>query len=139
MPMRKAILVPPGEGRRYAMGPIVSVFKADGSETDRGYSISEWWLEPNTQGPGAHEHDEDDVFYVLAGVMSFLIDGSWIDAAAGAFVLIPGGQKHDFENRGSVRSGVLNFSVPGGFEENMPMIQDWFREHPPGWAGKDAG
>jgi hypothetical protein len=25
----------------------------------------------------------------------------------------------------------LNISVPGNFEENMPGIADWFREHPP--------
>lgn len=27
---------------------IGAVFKADGDETRRKYSISEWWLEPNT-------------------------------------------------------------------------------------------
>ena len=36
------------------MGRIGAVFKADGEETAGRYSISEWWLEPNTQGPGAH-------------------------------------------------------------------------------------
>ena len=54
------------------MGRISAVFKADGDETQKGYSISEWWLEPNTQGPGAHSHAEDDVFYVIEGTMSFL-------------------------------------------------------------------
>ena len=42
------------------MGRISSVFKADGEETAKGYSISEWWLEPHTKGPGAHAHPEDD-------------------------------------------------------------------------------
>jgi len=64
---RKPIVLKPGSGRAYPMGRISAVFKADGKETDDRYSISEWWLEPDTTGPGAHAHDEDDVFYVLEG------------------------------------------------------------------------
>ncbi|MGQ0543748.1 MAG: cupin domain-containing protein [Betaproteobacteria bacterium] len=117
------------------MGRIAAVFKADGSETAAGYSISEWWLEPHTQGPGAHSHAEDDVFYVLEGTMSFRLGDEWLDASRGAFVLVPGGMTHDFENRGAVRAGVLNLSVPGNFERSMPEIARWFAEHPPGHAG----
>ena len=117
------------------MGRIRSVFKADGDETGQRYSISEWWLEPNTNGPGAHSHEEDDVFYVLEGVMSFLIGDDWIDAPQGSFVLAPGGVTHDFENRSTSRAGVLNLSVPGEFESNMPMIAQWFEEHPAGDLG----
>ena len=75
------------------------------------------------------------MFYVLDGVMSFLVDGAWIDAARGAFVLVPGGTMHDFENRGAVRAGVLNLSIPGSFEQHMPGIAAWFAEHPPGRTG----
>jgi mannose-6-phosphate isomerase-like protein (cupin superfamily) len=126
---RAAIVLAPGEGRRYAMGRITSVFKADDAET-AGYSISEWWLEPRTRGPGAHDHPEDDVFYVIAGTMSILVGESWVDAGPGSFVLIPGGMRHDFENRGDVRAGVLNFSS-GVFEPAMPSIVEYFAEHPP--------
>jgi mannose-6-phosphate isomerase-like protein (cupin superfamily) len=133
---RRPIILAPGEGRSYPMGRIAALFKADGDETAKGYSISEWWLEPNTQGPGAHSHEADDVFYVLEGTMSFLVGGKWIDAPKGSFVLVPGGTTHDFENRGTVRAGALNFSAPGTFEEDMPAIAQWFKEHPPGDAGK---
>ncbi len=107
------------------------MFKADGDETQAAYSVSEWWLEPHTQGPGAHSHEEDDVFYVIEGTMSFLIGDRWIDAPKGSFVLAPGGTTHDFENRSSSRAGVLNFSIPGSFEESMPAISNWFAENPP--------
>src|SRR5215831_14694737 len=122
--IRKPIVLRPGGGRTYAMGQIEAVFKADGPESANGYSISEWWLEPKTTGPGAHSHQEDDVFYVLAGTMSFLVGDRWVEAEAGSFVLVPGGITHDFQNRGTVRSGVLNFSVPGGFEQDMPAITE---------------
>ena len=132
---REALFLAPGEGRTYPMGGISALFKADGTETDGRYSISEWWLEPNTQGPGAHSHPEDDVFYVLEGTMSFLVGDRWLDAPAGSFVLAPAGMTHDFENRGSSRAGVLNFSAPGNFEQHMPDIADWFAKNPPGQAG----
>ena len=131
---RKPIVLAPGGGRAYAMGRIAAVFKADGSETDNGYSISEWWLDPHCKGPGPHSHAEDDVLYVLAGTMSILVDQQWHDAEAGSFVLIPGNVVHDFENRTDHRAGVLNFSTPGGFEPQMPDIVAWFQQHPPAQA-----
>src|SRR5678816_3428544 len=122
---RKAVILGPGEGRSYPMGRIAAVFKADESESESRYSISEWWLEPHMQGPGPHSHPEDDIFYVIEGTMSFLVGGEWIDAPKGSFVLVPGGVTHDFENRTSKRAGALNFSIPGGFEEDMPGIAEW--------------
>jgi len=113
------------------MGRISAIFKADGDETNKAYSVSEWWLEPHTQGPGAHSHEEDDVFFVIEGTMSFLLDDHWVDAVAGSFVLAPGGMTHDFENRSSRRAGVLNFSIPGNFEQDMPAIAQWFAKNPP--------
>lgn len=129
---RRPIVLPAGAGRSYPMGRISAVFKADESESANRYSISEWWLEPKTKGPGIHSHEEDDVFYVLEGTMSFFVGGDWIDASTGAFILIPGGEAHDFENRSERRAGVLNISAPGGFEPNMPAISEWFKQHPPG-------
>lgn len=131
---RAAVILGPGEGRRYDMGRISAVFKADGAETRQGYSISEWWLEPNTQGPGPHAHPEDDIFFVIEGVMSVLVGEQWTDAPVGSFVLVPGGTTHDFENRSAQRAGVLNLSIPGAFEAHMPSIVEWYRAHPPGDA-----
>ena len=131
---RVGIVLFPGEGRSYPIGRISAVFKADGEETQRGYSISEWWLEPNTQGPGAHSHAEDDVFYVIEGNMSIFVGDRWIDAAKGSFILAPAGTTHDFENRSSSRAGILNFSIPGDFEKHMPAIVKRFGANPP----KDA-
>ena len=131
----KPIVLAPGQGRTYALGRIAAVFKADGDETASRYSISEWWLEPHTKGPGAHSHAEDDIFYVIEGTMSVFVGETWTDAPKGSFVLIPGGVVHDFENRGDTRAGILNFSIPGGFEPEMPDIARWFEAHPPGYAG----
>jgi mannose-6-phosphate isomerase-like protein (cupin superfamily) len=128
---RAPIVLAPGDGRRYDMGPIRATFLADRRDTVTAYSISTWRLEAHTTGPGAHSHPEDDVFLVTEGTMSFLVDGAWREAPTGTFVLVPGGAIHDFENRGEVPATVFNISVPGEFEEHMPGIVAWFREHPP--------
>ena len=131
---RLPVVLGPGEGRSYDMGRIQAVFKADGDEAAGLYSTSEWRLAPNTTGPGAHSHPEDDVFYVLEGTMSFLAGDQRIDAPQGSFVLVPGGVTHDFENRSAAPAAVLNVSCPGDFEQHMPGIAAWFADHPPGDA-----
>lgn len=134
MKKRQPIILAPGEGRAYPMGRISSVFRADGAETGETYSVSEWWLEPNTKGPGTHSHEDDHVYYVLEGTMSVSIDGIWSHCSKGAFILIPGGTPHDFENRSQARAGILSFNNKSGFEKQMPSIVDWFKENPPGNA-----
>ncbi len=59
MASRQGLVLTPGEGRSYSMGGMSAVFKSDGDETEGKYTISEWWLEPHTQGPGAHSHPGD--------------------------------------------------------------------------------
>jgi mannose-6-phosphate isomerase-like protein (cupin superfamily) len=70
------------------MGRISAVFKSDGKETGGRSSISEWWLEPHTEGPGAHSHAEDDIFYVIEGTMSVLIGDRWVDTPRGRSVRV---------------------------------------------------
>jgi mannose-6-phosphate isomerase-like protein (cupin superfamily) len=132
---RKALILRPGQGRSYPMGRMRAVFIADTGETDSRYSVSEWWLEPNTRGPGTHAHPEDHVFYVIEGTVSIVIDGEWFHAARGSYALIPGGTPHDFENRGNDRCGFISLNVPGGFELAMPRITQWFASNPLSDAG----
>jgi mannose-6-phosphate isomerase-like protein (cupin superfamily) len=127
----QSIILEAGEGRKYDCVTMTAIFKADENETDDKYSISEWWLEPNSKGPGAHQHDDnDEVFYVLEGSCSFLIGDKWIEANKGTFLRVPAKTMHDFANRSNERTGMLNFFIPGGFERNMPSIVEWFKENP---------
>lgn len=126
------LILLPGKGRVYNCGPMTAIFKADENETNGKYSISEWWLEPGSTGPGAHSHeDNDEVFYVLEGTTSFLVGDKWINAEKGAFIRIPANTIHDFTNKTNEKTGILNFFIPGGFEKDMPEIVKWFEKNPP--------
>ena len=127
-----AIYLPPDGGRRYELGAIKAVFKGDEEETGQRYSISEWLLDPYTDGPGVHSHKNNhDIFYVLQGIASILIGEKWLDASEGSFVLIPENTNHDFRNNTGTVLKLLNFFVPGGFEHNMPDVVQWFKENRP--------
>lgn len=132
--VRKALILTPGQGRSYPMGRMRAVFIADTAETDSRYSVSEWWLDPNTKGPGTHAHPEDHVFYVIEGTVSMVINGEWSHAVRGSYALIPGGTPHNFENHGNVRCGFISLNVPGGFELAIPNIVQWFAANPLGDA-----
>lgn len=124
------LLLKAGEGRIYKCGTMTAVFKADENETADKYSISEWWLEPNSDGPGAHQHeDNDEVFYGIEGKTSILVGEKWFEISKGDFLRIPAKTIHDFANNTNEKSGILNFFIPGGFERNMPSIVKWFNEN----------
>ena len=111
----EVIVLGPGEGRAYAIGPMRGVFKADGVETGDRYCVSEWSVEPGCEGPGAHSHEaQEEVFLVTEGTMSFLVGSEWLDAPAGTFLRIPAGVTHDFANRTTSPATAFNVFIPGG-------------------------
>lgn len=118
---RAPLVVQADQGRRYDMGRMHAIFRAD-AETAGRYSISEWWLEPHTRGPGAHQHSDDHIYYVLEGALSVGLDGDWSVVEKGGCVVIPGGTPHDFQNRSDARAGFLSINDSSGFEERMPGI-----------------
>ncbi len=123
------IVLAPGAGRAYDLGPMRGVFKADGPETQDRYCVSEWSVEPRGAGPGAHHHDaNEELFLVTDGTMAFLLGDEWVDAPRGTFLRIPAGMTHDFENRTDAPATAFNVFLPGGFEAG-------FRE----WAAGPEG
>jgi quercetin dioxygenase-like cupin family protein len=111
------LVLAPGAGRAYEIGPMRGVFKADGPETGDRYCVSEWFVEPRESGPGSHRHEaNEELFLVTEGTMWFLVGEDWIEAPRGTFLRVPAGVVHDFENRSDERAGAFNVFIPGGFE-----------------------
>ena len=117
------IILAPGAGRAYDLGPLRGVFKADGPETGDRYCVSEWSVEPRQPGPGAHHHDaNEELFLVTEGTLWFRVGDDWVEAPVGTFLRIPAGVVHDFENRGAEPATAFNVFLPGGFEA---PFRDW--------------
>lgn len=124
---RSVILLKREQGRKYNLGPMTAIFKADKEETDNKYSVSEWWLEPHSEGPVAHLHENIvQTFYVFEETVSFFVHDKWIDAETGTFIRIPESTMHTFANRTGKKTGFINFDIPGGFEKDMPSMAAWF-------------
>ena len=129
---RRSLVVRPDEGRAYEMGRMRAVFFADGDETGDRYSISEWSLEARTEGPGAHSHPDDHVFYVIEGTLGLVLDGQREEAPRGSYAVIPGGVQHDFDNPGAETCRFISINAPAGFEQMMPQLVKWFADNPLG-------
>jgi mannose-6-phosphate isomerase-like protein (cupin superfamily) len=109
------LVLAPGAGRAYEIGPMRGVFKADGPETGDRYCVSEWFVEPRESGPGPHRHEaSEELFLVTEGTMWFLVGEDWIEAPRGTFLRVPAGVTHDFENRSDERAAAFNVFIPGG-------------------------
>jgi mannose-6-phosphate isomerase-like protein (cupin superfamily) len=122
------IILAPGAGRAYEIGPMRGVFKADGLETGDRYCVSEWSVAPGGQGPGPHRHDSnEELFLVTEGTLTFLVGDDWLEAPRGTFLRIPAGVRHDFENRGGERASAFNVFIPGGFEA---PFRSWLERSP---------
>lgn len=129
------LVIAPEDGRTYPMGRMSAVFKADLDETDSTLSVSEWWLEPNTEGPHLHQHPESHLFYVIDGSLSVYLQGKdWFEAGKGSYIYIPGETEHGFENRSDEKVGFISINTPGGFEQSLPHIVNYFEDNPLGDA-----
>ena len=84
---RDPVILGPGEGRPYAMGRLSALLKTDGQETQQGYSISEWWLDPHTKGPDPHAHNVTHRFEnrtsERAGFLNVSVPGSFEEVMPG--------------------------------------------------------
>jgi mannose-6-phosphate isomerase-like protein (cupin superfamily) len=118
-----AVFRGPGDGDRVTIGPGKATFKAEGTEADGFFSLSETVLGPGFPGPVAHSHRAMvDSFYVLEGRLSLSLGGEPVEAGPGDFSLVPPRAVHTFANRGNEPVRLLNLMAPGGFEQYLKDV-----------------
>jgi mannose-6-phosphate isomerase-like protein (cupin superfamily) len=98
------LTLPPGAGRTF--GPGLTAKLEFGQSPDFSVFLGE--LEPRSDGPPPHVHRiYDEAFYVLAGSVQFMSDGTSLDCPAGSFVFVPRGTPHGFANPSVAAASVL--------------------------------
>jgi len=99
-PNPRAVILEPGGGERITVGASSLSIKAETATTGGTVFMSETTIEPGFPGPPPHVHDRlHDMFYVLEGTLTFLVESDTIDAQPGTFVCVPPGTVHTFTNR----------------------------------------
>lgn len=123
-PRAKTTIVTPNQARVYSQGLGEARILVDGE-----LSGGAWWLGQFREDPGfmtsVHLHPQaDEEFFVLEGVLSVYLDGTWHDLEAGTIAVIPRGTPHAQGNAGNSPVTFVGSGRPAGFERFFPELDD---------------
>jgi quercetin dioxygenase-like cupin family protein len=129
--MNDFLVVPPGGGERLAVrGGSTLAFKAVAASTGGAFSLHERRVPAGGRRPPAHVHpDRTEAFWVLDGEAEFELDGELVPAAAGSFILVPGGVAHTFGASATAPAHLLVL--------HAPALDDYFRDLAALWSGSE--
>jgi mannose-6-phosphate isomerase-like protein (cupin superfamily) len=125
-------IVPSGQGRLLTARGNVMAFKAGAAQTGGDFSLMERTVPPGARTPPAHRHVTcSEAFFVLAGTVTFWLDGTELAGGAGDFLLVPRGVGHTFGNRGSEPARLLVLHAPAMDAYFEELHQLWSGAQPP--------
>jgi quercetin dioxygenase-like cupin family protein len=104
---RRPLFVAPGSGE----------IKARAAATGGALGLVETEIPAGHSTPLHVHRNEDEAFYVLAGVVDFVCGDERLRAEAGAFVFLPRGIPHTFLGISEEPARVLVLLLPGGLED----------------------
>ncbi|MFN8352834.1 MAG: cupin domain-containing protein [Spirosomataceae bacterium] len=130
------IILAAGEGDKLAAAGVEITFKAQKNQTNGLWSCLEYQGPPQFQGPPPHYHQQmEEMFYVLEGNLTFVLDGQIHVAQAGSFVSIPPLHVHTFSNPNNAPARFLLWFSPGGFEGYFQEMAELIKKE--GFPPKD--
>lgn len=122
-PAAQALIRDPGEGETLDFGSTRTTMKAEVGDGDGTFSLSDAIVPPRYAGPALHRHEGFiDSFYVLAGMLTVVIEKRAVEATAGSFAFAPPSVAHAFRNDGDEPVRMLNLMAPGGFEQYLKEV-----------------
>jgi uncharacterized RmlC-like cupin family protein len=108
-----------GPAEQHAGAPPLQrpFFRFASGQTDGLLALAEVRLPPLTAGPALHMHaNEDEMFFVLDGLMTVQISDQLHELAAGGLAWGARGIPHAFANRARDPLRIMIMWVPGGAE-----------------------
>ena len=116
-------------------GPLVDLdglgvhFKVRGEQTGGSFAIVEHPIQPGILVDPHIHRNEDELSYVLEGVVWARVGDQEVEAGAGAYVWKPRGVLHALWNPGPEPARILEVISPAGFEHLFDEVAA-LMEHP---------
>jgi mannose-6-phosphate isomerase-like protein (cupin superfamily) len=99
--------------------------KTNGASTRDAYSLFEYAIPPETNGPPAHLHTrEDESFICLAGRLDVHLGGEDFVLGLGDYLFLPRDVVHTFRNPYGEESRVISVVSPAGLEGYYQALAD---------------
>ena len=122
----------PGEGEHHEARGSDMFFKATAASSLGRFSLMERTLPPGGRMPPPHVHPEcTEAYFVLNGLVTFVLSGSEFARGPETFVLVPGGTGHTFGNRSAEPARLLVMHSPplDGYFADLEAL--WHAAEPP--------
>ena len=126
--MSAPFVLAPGE--RHAGAPPLDgpFFRFASDQTDGLLALGEVRLPPLTSGPNLHVHaNEDEMFFVLDGVMTVQVADKLYEIAAGGLAWGARGIQHAFANRATDPLHIMIMWIPGGAEGLFQEMREYLQ------------
>ncbi len=127
-------MLPSREGTQIPAIGLGITMKTNGTSTHDAYSLFEYAIPAETNGPPAHLHTrEDESFICLAGRLDVSLGGEDFTLEPGDYLFLPRTVVHTFRNPYGDEARVISVVSPAGLEAYYQALG----ELPPG--PKDLG
>ena len=104
------------QAEKFAVAGDVYALLATGEETDGAYALIEARV-PVGGGPPPHTQSDVELFYVLAGEVTFTVSGEAVVAGPGTSVRVEPGVVHAFKNNSADDARMLIQALPAGMDD----------------------
>lgn len=113
---RRPVLIHPDDGETFsAFGDAIQV-KLGRQQTGGNLALGLCTTDPGN-GPPPHIHrNEDELFIIVEGTMSFWANGEWSDLGPGGVAFLPRNVPHTFKNNSQTPVKMWVLTAPSGFE-----------------------
>lgn len=128
--------LPSGKGRTFRQG-IPFTIKAGELSPGRGVAVMEYTTRRGEEPPDHTHPTEDEIFYVLAGSLTFHCGGRKFELGEGGMVYLPLGIEHGYTITSEDEVRLLAITCParpgtaggwGGFVADLEQQGEWIPE-----------
>ncbi len=106
---------------KLAVAGDVYALLATGEETDGAYALIEARV-PVGGGPPPHTQQDTELFYVIAGEVTFTVEDEDIVAGPGTHIHVVPGVVHAFKNKSQSDARMLIQTMPAGMDDYFRAV-----------------